>query len=774
MYLSPEPIRKVARGLEIGMICRDRLEQPDARAAGVQARARARSRSRRGAVGSSRSARAARSVERARRDGRAHARAAARARGRPDASTTTPSERRALVQRIAAATADKLGDPKGAFRWWRRAHDEAPDEHTLADVRRAGEAYGLWRELAEVLTDERKRLIAVAQPVASRPSPSASSRCRASSRDCAERRLGDKPRAIAVIAEALAVAPRDAQLARRARAARRRARSTASRGSALLDAYEVALAAASPARARRAVPAPRADPRRARQRSEGRGRRRAGRVLVGARSRGHARRRSWRSPPRRARGTRSSPSTRALDRARRTTPSGASSCCAARRSVIEEQLKDAPRAFRTHLVALLLAPEDADTASHLWRLARVIGKYREADATPQPEPPPATIQAEPRSPRPSRSSGRAVAGPPTRRRGSRSASQTEPLADADLRTTRVGDSTQPLDLTELEHRRPRRRQALVPAEKASSQAESSTMTLSAERSARTWSIPPRHAAPVPKTPPKPPPRPPQIARAPAARSPAAARAAQGAGRRAPAAAADAAEPRVRVAVGRARGRVREHAGARCRRRGCAGCIAPPRSGRPAARTSRARSMRSRVRSRRRAARRAATPRCVARLHRHRAGAQGVGPARRSLRGDGRGSRDRARRGRSADGGREHSRRAEAAARGRGAAAPDPRHAAERYGRRARRLEELYRAEGRWVELAASLEERTDPRLGTAAPEAERPQLLRELAGDLHRAAAAPARCDRRVRAAAHAGARRHRGAAAARRTSTARSADGRR
>src|SRR3569623_71565 len=44
-----------------------------------------------------------------------------------------------------------------------------------------------------------------------------------------------------------------------------------------------------------------------------------------------------------------------------------------------------------------------------------------------------------------------------------------------------------------------------------------------------------------------------------------------------------------------------------------------------------------------------------------------------------------------------------------------------------RLEELYRSEGRWVELAASLEERTDPRLGTAAPEAERPQLLRELA-----------------------------------------------
>jgi tetratricopeptide (TPR) repeat protein len=44
-----------------------------------------------------------------------------------------------------------------------------------------------------------------------------------------------------------------------------------------------------------------------------------------------------------------------------------------------------------------------------------------------------------------------------------------------------------------------------------------------------------------------------------------------------------------------------------------------------------------------------------------------------------------------------------------------------------KLEALYRNGGRWVELAASLEERTDPRLGTAAPEAERPALLRELA-----------------------------------------------
>ena len=92
--------------------------------------------------------------------------------------------------------------------------------------------------------------------------------------------------------------------------------------------------------------------------------------------------------------------------------------------------------------------------------------------------------------------------------------------------------------------------------------------------------------------------------------------------------------------------------------------------------------------------------------------------------------------------------------------------------RARRLEELYRGEGRWVELAASLEERTDLRLGTAAPEAERPQLLRELAAIYTDELGAPARRDRRVRAPARARARRHRRILPSSPTSTARSAGG--
>jgi len=36
----------------------------------------------------------------------------------------------------------------------------------------------------------------------------------------------------------------------------------------------------------------------------------------------------------------------------------------------------------------MLRPDDADTTSHLWRLARVIGKYRDFDRAPQVEPRP--------------------------------------------------------------------------------------------------------------------------------------------------------------------------------------------------------------------------------------------------------------------------------------------------------------------------------------------------------------------------------------------------
>ena len=186
------------------------------------------------------------------------------------------------MQRIAAATADKLGDPKGAFRWWRRAHDEAPDEQTLADVRRAGESYGLWRELAEVLTDERKRLVAAGGGVPAEPE-----RFVALSRELAgllDRRLGDKPRSVGIIAEAIAASPRDGELLVELE---RLAAELDQRPvwKQLLESFELVLTASSPAervdiylRRARLLDERVGDP-------KGCGRRRARRVLVGAGSR---------------------------------------------------------------------------------------------------------------------------------------------------------------------------------------------------------------------------------------------------------------------------------------------------------------------------------------------------------------------------------------------------------------------------------------------------------------------------------------------------------
>ncbi|HEX2684962.1 MAG TPA: tetratricopeptide repeat protein, partial [Kofleriaceae bacterium] len=373
MYLAPEPQRKIARGLEIGLICRDRLgnptralqafkrvlelepDQDEALAAAADLLAK---------LGRWKEHVAMLERMLALLPGRDHPEAAGHA-----------SARRALVQRIAAATADKLGDPKAAFRWWRRAHDEAPDEHTLADVRRAGEALGLPRELAEVLTDERKRLIALghaggAGPLGAPDTPAEPERFVALSRelaDLSERRLGDKARALAVLAEGLAALPRDqALLGELDRlAAEIDHRST---WKSLLDAYDVALAAAAPLdrvelylRRARVLEDRLNDPRAAvadvlaafswaPDRDDIRD------VLVALAGKARA----WNDVI--------AVDGALIDRA----PTSARRVELLRRKaqVIEEQLKDAPRAFRTHLVALLLQPDDAETTSHLWRLAR--------------------------------------------------------------------------------------------------------------------------------------------------------------------------------------------------------------------------------------------------------------------------------------------------------------------------------------------------------------------------------------------------------------------
>lgn len=704
MYLSPEPVRKVARGLEIGMICRDRLANPT-RALQAFKRVLELDPEQDEALASAAEllARLGRWKEHVAMVERMLALVPSDA---PDAAQYA-EHRRTLVQRIAQATADKLGDPKAAFRWWRRAHDEAPDEHTLADVRRAAEGYGLWRELAEVLTDERKRLVAAGGAAAG---PAEPVRYVALSRELAElleRRLADKPRAVAVLAEAVAVAPRDGNLLHELD---RLAGELDQRPTwrALIDAYDLALAAAAPADKVELYL------RRARVLDERINDARAAIVDVM-----HAF--SW-APDRDdtrevllalAAKARAFPEVVAVDTAlidRAATPARMVELLRRRAQVIEDHLKDAPRAFRSHLVALLLQPDDADTTSHLWRLARVIGKYRDTDKLPQAEPPAATVQSDAEV-----AEATAVAGrvsPPSGARIPRRL-ETEPLADADLQ---IGDSTQPIDLTELEMAAERRAQTAAPFTN-----EASTMALSAG-DLRGMMVPPR-LPPGAKAPPKPPPRPPAIVRGSRAAPPPAPRKAQAAVRRPPLPTLPARpfeSPWEELAMayeglpapdGAARLRWLYRASEVWETGGKDISRAFDALARAFAMARRAPEGDAEVRARlhRLAQEHRAWDR-LANLYEGMAEEAETAAEAADLLMEVANIRT------------EQHKPREAEAQLRRILGMLPSELVARA-----RLEELYRAEGRWVELAASLEERTDPRLGTAAPDAERPQLLRELA-----------------------------------------------
>lgn len=741
MYLSPDPARKIARGLEIGIICRDRLSNSTRALQAflrvlefdpVQEQALSAAAELLGKLGRWR--------EHVAMLERLHEIA-------KTAAHVTVDERFGLVQRIAAVTADKLGDPHSAFRWLRRAHDEAPEERTLADVRRAGETYGLWAELAEALADERRRH----SPQADKANAD-QRRFVALSRELAallERRLGDKPQALGMLAEAIVAAPRDRELLsdleRLAEEidppphfldspAVQAATSHVGGQSAwtqVLDAFEVVLPAAAPAervdlhlRRARILDERMADPKRA-----------VADVLAAF---------SW-APDRAdirsalealARKANAWEELTAVDSAlieRAATTAARVTLLRNKAQTIEDHLHDAARAFRVHLIALWLAPDDADTASHLWRLAKAIGTYQEADRSPRAEPPAAAVKPEGAIDSvlhvaPGNASANADSVRPKAPRPETAPLVETQLANSDLA---VGDSTQPLDLTGSDLPQPKPRGAFDTS-------ENPTMTLSvSDLAAMTVPSPPpvRATRPGPGKLPAPPPRPPQIsAQGPRARkvsapppmprtTTAAARKPQAPVRRPPlptlpnrayesaweelATVYDslpATEPGMRMRWLFKASEVWESGAGDIPRAFDALSRAFLAARRGAQSDAEVRARLHRIASEHNAWDR------LAELYEGLAESAETALAAANLLTEVAEIRSQQKRPR------------EAEVQLRRILGMLPNDATARA-----RLETLYRAEQRWIELAAALEERTDPRLGTAAPEAERPQLLRELA-----------------------------------------------
>ncbi len=375
MYLTEDEPQKISRGLEIGLLCRDRLSDPT-RALQAFERVLALQGDHEEALG------AAADLYARVGDWKNHLRALERR----IALTEDVRERRALMTRAGHATAEKLEDHKGAFRWFRRAHETAGDATTIAELRRAAEAYGLWRELAEVYEAELQTLAPEGNvPVNVEAFVNASRELAA----IAERRLNNRQRAMSVLLGAIRVSPHDDRLISEVERIALEANQKPL-WKLLLDCLEASLATASREEAV-ALHARRGQVLEERLEDE----RGAVEELLKAFSKLPEREETRSALYDLAERVGTWTDVVAVEQAlfeRNRNPVARVTILRRKAQVIEDKLKERARAFRVHLQAFLLAPEDADTVAHLWRLARAIQKYREAEKQPRPEPAAAYVE----------------------------------------------------------------------------------------------------------------------------------------------------------------------------------------------------------------------------------------------------------------------------------------------------------------------------------------------------------------------------------------------
>ena len=186
LALTTEPKERVARGLEIGWLCRERLA--DARKAMLAFER-------------------VLEIDPEQSDALSDLAALYTEAGDGErliaidekllALTKEPEERRALMFTMAQAAEHMLKEPRRAFELYRRAYHEQPDETTLGKLEGTAEVYALWEDLISVYLGEGARStdardqVEVALKVAG----------------LCEQRLGTPARAFSVLREALAHEP---------------------------------------------------------------------------------------------------------------------------------------------------------------------------------------------------------------------------------------------------------------------------------------------------------------------------------------------------------------------------------------------------------------------------------------------------------------------------------------------------------------------------------------------------------------------------------------
>jgi len=281
--------------------------------------------------------------------------------------TEDQDDRYALMQEIAEIAEQHLQDPKSAFEWFRRAYVERPDAEALERVDAAAERHGLYEELIDVYEAARARANDAFEQIAASLKIAA----------ICEDKLGDAPRAFAVLRDTLPADPAGRQLL----PLLERLAEKTTNWTGLLDVY---------ARVARGRPDLRDRVHLLKLRAEVREKHMSdpsGALdelvrsfalhpdnvetheeilrLAGVTGR-------WED----ALKVEAQLFALAEDLPRKLSVARHAA------ALVENEVKDLVRAFRAYLNAFRLAPEDAEIVGHLWRLAARIGRYESAAPVP--------------------------------------------------------------------------------------------------------------------------------------------------------------------------------------------------------------------------------------------------------------------------------------------------------------------------------------------------------------------------------------------------------
>jgi len=186
LALNPDPQERIARGLEIGSLCRERLADP-AKAVRAYERVLEVDPDQADAL------KALAALHTEAQDGDRLIAVDEKLLG----LAKEPEERRRLMFEMADAAEQMLKKPKQAFEWYRRAYHEAPDDTTLGRLEETAEIYALWEDLISVYLGEAAQKPETHNPV--EVARKVAGLC--------EERLQAPARAFAVLREALAHEP---------------------------------------------------------------------------------------------------------------------------------------------------------------------------------------------------------------------------------------------------------------------------------------------------------------------------------------------------------------------------------------------------------------------------------------------------------------------------------------------------------------------------------------------------------------------------------------